>query len=92
MIEILTKILAKITIIVVENREPSLFINVKKSHYPYSLIRCWPQLLTPMSGLITIKSMLLDQFFNLNVEGRDSQIHFLREVLLNWNFVCGSCI
>ncbi len=32
-------------------------INIKKSHYPYSLIRCWLQLLTPMSGLVTIRSM-----------------------------------
>ncbi len=48
MIKILTKIVAKITIIVVENREPILllFVNVKKSHYPYFLIRCWLQLLT----------------------------------------------
>ncbi len=40
----------KITIIVVGNREPYYFIiiyvNVKKSHYPYFLIRCWLQLLT----------------------------------------------
>ncbi len=60
MIEILAKILAKITIIVVENREPFillLFINVKKSHYPYSLIICWLQLLTPVSGLVTKRSM-----------------------------------
>ncbi len=61
MIEILTKIRAKITIIVVENGEPYiillLFINVKKSRYPYSLIRCWLQLLTAMSGLVTIRPM-----------------------------------
>ncbi len=44
----LTKIRAKITIIVIENREPIillLFVNVKKSRYPYFLIRCWLQLL-----------------------------------------------
>ncbi len=63
MIEILTKIRAKITIIIAENREPYYFIiiyiiNVKKSHYPYSLIRCWLQLLTPMSSLVTIRSMM----------------------------------
>ncbi len=59
MIEIFTKIRAKITIIVEENREPIillLFINVKKSRYPYSFIRCWLQLLTLMSGLVTIRS------------------------------------
>ncbi len=55
MIELLTKICAKITIIVVENRLPHYFINVKKCRYPYSLIRCWLQLLTPMSGLVTIR-------------------------------------
>ncbi len=35
---VLTKIHAKITIIVVENREPFivlLFVNVNKAHYPY---------------------------------------------------------
>ncbi len=40
MIEILTKIRAKITIIVIENREPYillLLVNVKKSHYPHFL-------------------------------------------------------
>ncbi len=59
MIETLTKIHAKITIIIVKNKELIillLFINVKKSHYPYSLIRRWLQLFAPMSGLVTIRS------------------------------------
>ncbi len=57
------KIRAKITIIAVKNREPYYFINiyVKKSSYSYSLIRCWLQLLTPMSGLATIRSMAVSQ-------------------------------
>ncbi len=49
MVEILTKIRTKITIIVVENREHyyfKWFAHVKKSLYPYFLIRCWLQLLT----------------------------------------------
>ncbi len=54
MIEILTKIGAKITIIVEENREPYYFLIIYECEevpYPYSLIKCWFQLLTPMSGL-----------------------------------------
>ncbi len=49
MIEILTKIRAKITIIIVENREHYYFIIIckcKEVCYPYFLIRCWLQLLT----------------------------------------------
>ncbi len=60
MIEILTKVGAKITVIVVENGNIIillLFVNVKKSHYPYFLIRCWLQLLTLMRSLVTIRSM-----------------------------------
>ncbi len=60
-IEILTKICAKITIIVVENWEPCYFIinlNVKKSRYPYFLsdvdFNCW----LPMSGIVNIRSMI----------------------------------
>ncbi len=44
MIETLMKIRAKITIIVVENREPYyfiLFVNINRAHYAYFLIRCW---------------------------------------------------
>ncbi len=54
------KIQAKITIIVVVKENLIillLFINVKKSRDPYSLIRCWLQLLTTMRGLVTIRSM-----------------------------------
>ncbi len=43
MIEILTKVHAKITIIAVENRELYYFVNVKRYHYAYFLIRCWVQ-------------------------------------------------
>ncbi len=44
----------KTAIIVVMN---ILFPYVNKSHYPYFLIRCWLQLLAPMSGLFSIRSM-----------------------------------
>ncbi len=49
MIEILTKVRAKITIIVLENREPYCFIIIfkyKQVSFPYFLIRCWFQLLS----------------------------------------------
>ncbi len=47
-IEMLMKIRAKITIIVIENRGSYYFIiiYVKQFRYPYFLIRCWLQLLT----------------------------------------------
>ncbi len=49
MTEILTKIRAKITIIVIENREPyhfTIICKCKEVPCPYFLIRCWLQLLT----------------------------------------------
>ncbi len=61
MIEILTKIRAKITIIVVKNKEPHYFIIIYKcKEVPLSLFsyQMWLQLLTPMSGLVTIRSMV----------------------------------
>ncbi len=54
------KIGAKIIIIIVENREHYYFIIIykyKEVCYPYSLIRCLLQLLTLMSGLVTIRFM-----------------------------------
>ncbi len=105
MIEILTKIRGKITIIVVGNREPYYFIIIyeckevplslfscpdadplwrfrargcgvsganlacvhairpTKHRYPYSLIRCRLQLWTPMSSLVTIRSMVFSTAF-----------------------------
>ncbi len=60
MIKILTKIRAKITIIVVKNREPYYFIIIYKcKEVPLSLFsyQMLASLLTPTSGLVTIRSM-----------------------------------
>ncbi len=61
MIEILTKISVKITIIVVKNREPYYFIIIYRckevllSLFSYQMLA---STLTPMSSLVTLRSML----------------------------------